>query len=102
MAGTSLEELQHPERLKLPLLQQTIYFILLTSQEEDEATEVTPWVPHERGVERRCHSQRSSSLTAFGRAAHHVHSLIGIPMPFSPPHVDASQVLLDLSFTTSL
>lgn len=47
-------------------------------------------------VERRCHSQRNSSPTAFERAASHVHYLIGIPMPFSPPHVDAAQALLDL------
>ena len=74
----------------------------LTSQEEDEAMEVTPWVLRDRGVEQRCHSQRNSSLTAFGRAARHVHRLIGILMPFSPPHIDATQALLDLSFTTSL
>lgn len=45
--------------------------LLLTSQ-EDEAIEVTPWVPRGCGIEQRCYSQRNSSLTALGGATCHV------------------------------
>ena len=85
MAGTSLEELQHPERLRgsSVAFAATNHLLrdlhmLLTSQEEGEDTEVTPWVPCESRVEQRCHSQSSFSLTAFGKAAHHVLGWIGV------------------------